>query len=215
MQKWEKFWKLTAVWESKKMSSWMFEKCICECWNIKRISRSHLRKWATKSCWCLRNELSKNRLNSLIYKHWYYWTHIYKKYMAAKSRCENENNPSYSNYWWRWIKFLWDNFEDFYKDMWKSYEEHINKFWKDDTTLDRIDVNWDYCKENCRRQTNIEQQNNRRNNIKIIYKWKEYKSIQEVCNEFWLKHHQLRRRLVNWWSIEKAIETPVIKRNYL
>ena len=99
--------------------------------------------------------------------------------------------------------------------MWKSYNEHINKFWKEDTTLDRIDVNWDYCKENCRRQTNIEQQNNRRNNVKIIYKWKEYKSIQEVCNEFWLKHHQLRQRLVSWRSIEKAIETPVIKRNYL
>lgn len=49
--------------------------------------------------------------------------------------------------------------------MWKSYESHVKEFWEKNTTIDRIDTDWDYCKDNCRRATMKEQQNNRRNNL--------------------------------------------------
>jgi hypothetical protein len=46
--------------------------------------------------------------------------------------------------------------------MYESYIKHCEEFWKRQTTIDRIDVNWDYCKENCKRSTYLEQNRNRR-----------------------------------------------------
>lgn len=49
--------------------------------------------------------------------------------------------------------------------MGKSYISHVCEYWEKDTTIDRIDVDWDYCKNNCKRSTMKEQQNNRSNNL--------------------------------------------------
>lgn len=67
-------------------------------------------------------------------------------------RCNSPLNASYQRYWWRWIKCLWVSFEEFYNDMVDGYIIHWNKYWFDKkwTQLDRIDNDWDYCKENCR-----------------------------------------------------------------
>lgn len=68
-------------------------------------------------------------------------------YLGIKNRCNDYNNKYY---WWRWIKCIWNNVEDFILDMWKEYLIHLEKYWEKQTTIDRIDVNWNYCKENCR-----------------------------------------------------------------
>ena len=47
--------------------------------------------------------------------------------------------------------------------MYESYLEHCNQYWERQTTIDRIDVDWDYCKENCKRSTFDEQNHNKRN----------------------------------------------------
>ncbi len=49
--------------------------------------------------------------------------------------------------------------------MGEGYISHVCEYWEKDTTIDRIDVDWDYCKDNCRRATMREQQNNRSNNL--------------------------------------------------
>lgn len=167
--KWNRYGRLTALWERRHITTpkWkdvLIEKCVCECWKEKWIRRCNLLNWLTKSCWCLRDWYTKWK-PSRNRTHWMTRTRIYKIYYWARERCNNKKNNRYNNYWGRGIKFLWNSFEEFYKDMWESYDIHVSEFGEKNTTIDRIDTNWNYCKDNCRRATMKEQQNNRSNNL--------------------------------------------------
>ena len=85
--------------------------------------------------------------------------------------------------------------------MYESYLTHIQEFWKRQTTIDRIDVNGNYNKDNCRWATMKEQGRNKRNTV--LYKWK---SLSDYCTELWIKYTLVYKRIHElWWDIEKAI----------
>jgi hypothetical protein len=81
---------------------------------------------------------------------------LYNSWRAMKERCDNQKNKRYSSYGGRGISYdyKWDSFSGFYADMGDSYIEGY--------TLDRIDVDGDYNKQNCRWATNTEQCYNQR-----------------------------------------------------
>lgn len=123
----------------------------------------------------------------------------------AKQRCQNTNDSAYYQYWWRWIKFMRNSFEEFIKDMHQSYLEHIDKYGESETTIERIDVNGDYCKENCKRATRKEQANNRRSSRRCVYGGKEYVSLKSLCETLWLNYNAIKLRVNRWWSLEEAL----------
>lgn len=129
-----------------------------ECW--KQFPMIKYDIWKTSYCQGCSNNIFKQSI-----KHWI--VSLDKKFAecwySILKRCNKESCRAYKNYWWRWIKCMWGNIDEFYNDMYESYLEHCKKYWFRETTIDRIDVNWNYCKENCRRATYKEQSLNRRN----------------------------------------------------
>lgn len=133
----------------------------------------------------------------MVKTHWMTWTRFYYIFDHLYQRCNNPNNPSYKNYWWRWIQNLWNSFEEFYNDMYPNYIKHCNEYWEKNTTLDRIDVNWSYCKDNCRWATRKEQMRNRTDTYWVHYKWKTY-SLKDLSELLWIKYSTLRDRVYAW-----------------
>lgn len=163
-------------------------KCLCNCWNIVQVRMFNLKSWDTLSCWCYGKE---NAIKSRI-THWLSKHRLFKIYVCIMHRCNDVRDISYSRYGGRGIKCEWINVEDFIKDMWASYKEWL--------TIDRIDNDWNYCKENCRWATRKEQSKNRSSNL--IYKWK---CVSDWCTELWINKQTIYARIKSWLSIWDAL----------
>lgn len=140
----------------KYISFWV---CKCSCGQLPILSTSQLRSGNTKSCGCLFKEslIIRNTKHSLSYSRFYrIWNGIIRRTSYKKGK-------DYKFYGARGIKNLWKNFIEFKNDMYSSYLLHVKKYGEKETTIDRIDFNSNYCKENCRWSTWGEQRKNKRN----------------------------------------------------
>lgn len=84
----------------------------------------------------------------------------YKAWQNMKQRCRNTKNPHFKNYCGRGIDYCdrWEKFENFLEDMGPRPLG---------MTLERINNDAGYCKENCLWADRVAQGNNRRDNVLI------------------------------------------------
>lgn len=177
--------------------------CKCECGNKVEVCRYELTRHKTVSCGCYRSELSHRGT------HHQTGTRLYKLWIHIRQRCRDSKLKCYPNYGGRGIKVCseWDTFERF-KD-WAESNGWDDKKSRKEQSLDRIDVNGDYCPGNCRFVTMKKQENNRRNTPMITYRGKTL-PISEMASKYGLKRVTLYDRIImRGWSVEDAIEKPI------
>jgi hypothetical protein len=199
----QRFGKLTAIKEHHQgiQGRWHWL-CKCDCGNKVIILGINLRNGNTKSCGCLKSEITakRNKDNSThnLSKHTLYIVH-----RNMMQRCYNNSNTRYLDYGGRGITVYqeWHDLPSFYTwALTSGYEEHL--------TIDRIDNNGNYCPENCRWVTQQENQNNKRTNKYITYNGRVH-TISEWSRILKIAYCTLYYRLSSNWTIEEALTTPV------
>ena len=144
--------------------------CKCDCGNEKIVLRNNLVSGLTRSCGCLEHETKK----TMHLKHGMAKSRLWQIWVDMRGRCERESDTSYSYYGGRGISICeeWHDFEAF-------KEWAISHGYTDELTIDRKDVDGNYCPENCCWKSRKEQVRNRRTTKKTIYNGEE-KTIGEI-----------------------------------
>lgn len=193
----QKFERLTVI-KYIGNSKWL---CQCNCGKFTTPIGYNLRKGLAKSCGCLARE---NIIKS-SYKHGCKHTKLYDVWCGIKDRCYNKNAKAYIYYGARGITIC---------DEWKN--NFINfKNWaeangyKEGLSIERKDVNSDYCPENCCFISLKEQSRNKTNTLKYEYNGKLY-TLTELSEMFNISYDVLFYRLaVAHWNLNDAISREI------
>lgn len=119
------------------------------------------------------------------------------------TRCYNKNSKGYKYYGGRGIKVC---------DRWKRDNKGFENFLADMGerpsplhTLDRVDVNGNYCPENCRWATQTQQSNNRTDSIILFYRGKRVLA-KTVCERLHLNYSRVAHQIQKGFDINTIIE---------
>lgn len=178
-------------------SKWV---CKCDCGNTIIVLGGLLRHGHKKSCGCLYKESRQ----FVAKKHGDSKTRLYCLWNGIKARCYYKKHKEYMNYGGRGIAICeeWLDYETF--KNW-AYSHGYN----DTLTIERVDINKNYCPKNCLWISRKQQAWNKTSTVKVFYKNK-YWTIKELSEETGLAVNLLRSRIRNQgWTVEKAVTEPL------
>ena len=158
----EKYGRLTAVrlvengsrkWKTK----WLFK---CDCGNEIVLSANAARRGNTKSCGCLRREVSAAKSRDALklaqaacVTHGYTGQRIYKTFKGMKQRCYNPLNTKFKYYGGKGITIC----DEWLDDPGVFIKWALSHGYNDTLTIDRKDSSKGYCPDNCQFITQAEQ----------------------------------------------------------
>jgi len=126
--------------DKNRQAQWL---CRCVCGNNIITRTDHLKSGSTTSCGCSKHGKSSHPL--------------YGVWVNMRTRCNNPNYYKHHRYGGRGISVCkeWDSeFIDFYN--WA-----ISNGWRNDLQIDRIDNDGNYCPDNCRFVSSLDNNNNK------------------------------------------------------
>lgn len=145
----KKYGRLLIVSFSHISKSLLYVNCKCDCGSVKTIKAASIVCGRTKSCGCLAIESRT--------KHGLWGSKEYKAWNSMINRCRNKKHKQFKDYGGRGISVCksWGiSFKNFFHDMGVAPTPHHS--------LDRINVNDNYKKSNCRWVGRSEQALNKR-----------------------------------------------------
>lgn len=197
--------------DSAELPRW---KCECDCGTTKDVRQSSLLRGDSTSCGCLARELASARAKT----HGLSGHPLAQRHFDMLRRCYDTSRKDYKHYGGRGISVC---------DRWKDGEKGLENFIEDmyptyitGLEVDRIDVNGDYTKENCRWVDRRTQVINRRRTGKIFDTHLVEFEGKTLCLSQWedvtgINRYILSDRLTKLkWSVEKALTTPVKVKQY-
>jgi hypothetical protein len=183
------FDRLTVIGPGKKKYHWL---CLCSCGNTKEINKFHIGV-NIKSCGCLLAEWAREGQKT----HGKRKNPTYEIWSSMKQRCLNPGNKDYCYYGGRGINVCaeWMNFQSFIDDMGECPSGY---------SIERININMGYCKENCVWIKRSMQNRNKRNNRLLTYNQKT-QSVIEWSEETGIPYQTLLSRLKRGWEVDRAL----------
>ena len=129
--------------------------CVCDCGRTTVVPTEKLNSGHTQSCGCLHKE----RTSAARKTHGLAGTNIYTRWSKLVSRCTNSHDDAFAEYGGRGIAVCerWRGFAEFFEDMGMPPFKGA--------TIERLNNDKGYSKDNCIWATQTVQANNKRSNV--------------------------------------------------
>lgn len=141
--------------------------CVCDCGNTTVTYRNSLMSGRAKSCGCYNKDQQAERLSKELrkYDRPTREDRLYKVWKGMRERCFYAKHKGFKYYGGRGITVCDEWRSDFAAfESWALANGYDRDARHGDCTLDRVDVDGDYCPENCRWVSMAVQAKNKRSN---------------------------------------------------
>lgn len=175
--------------------------CICDCGNKIVVSASDLRSGHTQSCGCYMID----RIKEANTRHGKTDSRLYNVWASMRERCYCPTLPTYPRYGGRGIKMCDEWYNSYLEfERWALNNGYDENALRGKCTIDRIDVNGNYCPENCRWVDQKTQMSN------VTYNHYETMNgvthtVAEWADIYGIPYQMLEGRLCRGVPIEKAV----------